>query len=250
MDTTTPAETEWSCKFCQHVSSSKSNLLKHLRRINPCINTENPNTISDYIEELTKKEYNEKTYDCKFCGTKFNAYQNRHRHYKTCKYAPKEDDVSISSSTDSGEQSTITIEDLQLQISEQKDLIYILEQRILELERIVGSSQDVNTSQQPQEASTSANQPKKKNKISSALRIACWNRYIGDHIAKANCLCCRSTIISMSQFQCGHVKSHADGGEATLSNLRPICANCNGSMGRMNMRDFARAQFGVELDKE
>jgi transcription elongation factor Elf1 len=85
----------WTCRRCGHESSSKCNLLKHLRRKTPCIDTNNVITIEAYIQELLKREYNEKTYDCQFCGTKFNAYQNRHRHYKTCKEAKKQNKENI-----------------------------------------------------------------------------------------------------------------------------------------------------------
>jgi hypothetical protein len=94
MDETTEIhnDAEWRCKRCNHMSSSKCNLLKHLRRKAPCNTTHDSISIIEYINDLIKKEYNEKTYDCNFCGAKFNAYQNRHRHYKTCKKAKKQDE--------------------------------------------------------------------------------------------------------------------------------------------------------------
>jgi hypothetical protein len=87
--------TLWICKRCQHESSSKCNLLKHLRKKTPCIDIKNVIRIEDYIQDLLKKEYNEKTYDCQFCSAKFNAYQNRHRHYKTCKEVKKQNKDNI-----------------------------------------------------------------------------------------------------------------------------------------------------------
>lgn len=78
------------CKRCGQESSTKSNLLKHLRRKNPCVpdNTnEKTITIEDYIDELLHREYNDKTYDCEFCGTKFNSRSNKSRHKKTCEKA-------------------------------------------------------------------------------------------------------------------------------------------------------------------
>ena len=85
----------WICKRCEHESSSKCNLLKHLRRKTPCVDSKNVITIEAYIQELLRREYNDKTYDCQFCSTKFNAYQNRHRHYKTCKEAKKQNKDNI-----------------------------------------------------------------------------------------------------------------------------------------------------------
>jgi uncharacterized CHY-type Zn-finger protein len=86
---TTTSNTEWTCKRCQHQSTTKYNLIKHLRRKTPCTDANNVISIEAYIAELTTKVYNTKTYDCKFCGTKFNNYQNRHKHYKSCKEAKK-----------------------------------------------------------------------------------------------------------------------------------------------------------------
>ena len=76
---------QWKCRRCSHISSSKSNMLKHLRNKTPCKVTGEAIEVADYIAELLKKEYNDKTYDCPNCNAKFNAYQNRHRHLKTCK---------------------------------------------------------------------------------------------------------------------------------------------------------------------
>lgn len=88
--------TEWKCKRCTHTASSKSNLLKHLRRKTPCTTTTRDTiSIVDYIAELLKKEYNDKTYDCPYCNAKFNAYQNRHRHVKSCKDAKPDDKNTI-----------------------------------------------------------------------------------------------------------------------------------------------------------
>lgn len=45
-------------------------------------------------------------------------------------------------------------------------------------------------------------------------------------------------------FNCGHIIAEANGGEVTVSktvsNLKPICQNCNSSMGTKNMDDFMK----------
>lgn len=95
---------DWICKRCQHVSTTKSNLMKHLQRRTPCQDVNNVISIEAYITELTKKEYNDKTYDCKFCGKKFNNYQNRHRHYKSCKKATQDNQYQVEKNISSEEQ--------------------------------------------------------------------------------------------------------------------------------------------------
>jgi hypothetical protein len=39
-------------------------------------------------------------------------------------------------------------------------------------------------------------------------------------------------------FQCGHIISEFNGGEATIQNLIPLCQLCNSSMGKSNMDTF------------
>ena len=79
---------------------------------------------------------------------------------------------------------------------------------------------------------------KPKKKISATLKRLVWNTNIGEEIGKTKCLCCKSTDISQMSFHCGHVVAEANGGELIVSNLKPICQNCNSSMGTKNMNDF------------
>lgn len=98
------------CRRCSYTSTTKSNLIKHLRRKQPCDVTNEDICVTDYIAELLHKEYNEKTWDCKYCDCKFNSYQNRWRHEKTCKERH---------------------EARQSELSELKDRIIKLEQQVL-----------------------------------------------------------------------------------------------------------------------
>ena len=78
----------------------------------------------------------------------------------------------------------------------------------------------------------------KKKSIPKILKDLTWQKWIGDDIAKAKCLCCGINEIKMNSFHCGHVISEADGGLTTVDNLRPICATCNLSMRTQNMDKF------------
>jgi hypothetical protein len=73
------------CKRCGYETSNKSNLLKHLRRVNPCEAMDEDIERSECIRQLLAKEYKEETYDCATCEKKFNTYQSRWRHSKVCK---------------------------------------------------------------------------------------------------------------------------------------------------------------------
>jgi 5-methylcytosine-specific restriction endonuclease McrA len=84
-------------------------------------------------------------------------------------------------------------------------------------------------------------------KISQAIRIVCWNTYIGEEIGKTSCLCCKTNYITQHNFHCGHVVAEANGGKVHVENLRPICAVCNNSMGTMDMQEFALENFNVHI---
>jgi hypothetical protein len=81
----------------------------------------------------------------------------------------------------------------------------------------------------------------KKQNISSTVKRLVWNTTFGEEIGKSKCVCCKSTYITQLSFHCGHVISESKGGETIVSNLRPICQNCNSSMGNKNMDEFMKS---------
>ena len=85
---------------------------------------------------------------------------------------------------------------------------------------------------------------KKKQSIPKHIKKLVWNTYIGNDIIKHRCLCCKKITIENTFFDCGHVLSEKDGGTLELSNLRPICSECNRSMGSMNMIEYVK-KFGL-----
>lgn len=86
----------------------------------------------------------------------------------------------------------------------------------------------------------------KKANIPKSVRTHVWNHYVGPHINEHRCLCCKRGMIKITEFEVGHVQSEADGGTMEITNLRPICAVCNHSMGRMNMVDYIK-KYGYYL---
>ena len=94
------------------------------------------------------------------------------------------------------------------------------------------------------EASSEVSEAKKKKKkkaIPATIKRLVWNTNIGEMIGKSKCLCCKSTDITQMSFNCGHIVAEANGGDTIVSNLRPICQNCNSSMGTKNMDDFMKS---------
>lgn len=78
----------------------------------------------------------------------------------------------------------------------------------------------------------------KKKTIPKKIKMMVWEKYIGNKIGTAKCMCCKTTDILQGEFHCGHMISQANGGETSIDNLRPICAQCNLSMARQNMNEY------------
>lgn len=81
-----------------------------------------------------------------------------------------------------------------------------------------------------------------KTKIPKALREQVWISFCGDKWFKSKCAVswCQNTITPFT-FQCGHNIPESKGGKTDISNLRPICASCNMSMGdEYSIDEFSR----------
>ena len=86
----------------------------------------------------------------------------------------------------------------------------------------------------------STNKKPRKKSIPPSLKLKVWNKYIGEEIGKAKCLCCKVTDIYQASFSCGHIIAENNGGELSIHNLKPICVSCNSSMGTKNMNDYIK----------
>lgn len=80
--------------------------------------------------------------------------------------------------------------------------------------------------------------PFKKQKISNIFKRQCWNHWVGEHVGKIICPCCKLTEISQLNFSCGHIISESKGGKLIVENVRPICSNCNSSVYVDNLTDY------------
>jgi hypothetical protein len=230
---------QWICKRCLHITSTKSNLLSHLRNKKPCPVEENEGGIDiqvqSYIDELlTPKQ--PKNYACPHCDSRFSYNQSMNKHIRGCKNNPANNISSTQEDTNIiNDNSTKSDKDelssLQETIKEQRELIQFLRKEIEILK-----SNNINitfniTTEVP------VKQYKKKN-ISHAVKIKCWNTHVGELVPKVKCLCCNNVDITQHNFHCGHVIAECNGGSYEMNNLLPICNVCNSSMGSMNMNDF------------
>ena len=90
----------------------------------------------------------------------------------------------------------------------------------------------------------------KKRNIPKRVKDLSWEKWVGKDVATHACLCCEKAEIRMNSFHCGHVVAEVHGGLTEPDNLRPICADCNLSMGRENFNDFkARCGFNKPIVK-
>ena len=84
--------------------------------------------------------------------------------------------------------------------------------------------------------------PRKKT-IPKTVKDKVWNTWIGVTVGQIKCPMCSDSLISQSNFHCGHVVAESRGGSNTCENLRPICATCNLSMSNNNLFEYAKRCF-------
>lgn len=236
----------WICKRCHHDTTTKGNLLSHLRKKLPCPNTHDKITIEDYVLELTTKIYNGKVYICPDCESKFTTRQAKYKHKFVCK-ASKTDKENIEDIQDIQKQIdtvelnnhlTVTNKNINLHhiIKEQRQLIDFLTKENEQLK----SSQTITIILNIGNHQQQSNKKYKKKNIPHTVKINCWNTHVGELVPKTKCLCCKNVEITQHNFHCGHVIAECNGGTYQMDNLLPICNVCNSSMGSVNMNEFKK----------
>ena len=127
-------------------------------------------------------------------------------------------------------------------IKYQQDVIIEKEQQLKEEELLkeqqLKKQQLLNEQLLKEEQLKEEDKIKKKKVIPKNVKINIWNTYIDSNIQRHKCLCCKKSIISITEFHVGHVISEHNGGTLEINNLRPICSSCNYSMGTNNMVDY------------
>ena len=89
---------------------------------------------------------------------------------------------------------------------------------------------------------TKPRKPRKAN-IRKSVKSSVWDEFVGKDKRRALCICCCDREIEMNTCVYGHIVSEKDGGEANNTNLLPICAQCNGSMGTQNMGEYVQQYY-------
>ena len=73
--------------------------------------------------------------------------------------------------------------------------------------------------------------PVKKEQIPKRIREFVWNTYNGENYSSKCYVSWCSNHINVFNYQVGHDIPESKGGTMEISNLKPICGNCNLSMG-------------------
>ena len=268
---------EHKCARCGEVFNRKDTLITHLKRKNECKPTVSNVTRTSLIDELTKKQYNDKTYDCEFCKKKFNQPSSKSRHKDICKKNPTnikteetiqeevENQEEINSIMNTEENDFDAIKQLLAKLTTEvfsiKQMLkqgltrkikgeieeYLHVSPIIDTE--ITENEDVSvTILEPLQVSTkTTNKKKKKQKIPHNLRKATWNTYIGIDVGRSKCKCCNLFDVTQHDFHCGHIIAESNGGHLHLENLRPICDKCNYDMGSQDMKVFAKKFYSVDV---
>ena len=77
-----------------------------------------------------------------------------------------------------------------------------------------------------------------REKIKKNTRRQVWNKYFTGSLI-GNCFTCCNEI-DYDSFECGHVKALFYGGLTNVSNMEPICGQCNREMGVKNLYEFKK----------
>jgi len=112
---------------------------------------------------------------------------------------------------------------------------------ISELQDIIYNEEVIKVANKSATCEKEDSKKKKKKPIAATIKRLVWNTNIGEDIGKSKCMCCNSTDITQMSFNCGHIVAEANGGDTIVSNLKPICQNCNSSMGTKNMGEFMKS---------
>ena len=90
----------------------------------------------------------------------------------------------------------------------------------------------------------------KKKKIPKALKQQVWLKTYGKCFEKSCYISWCKNPINCFTFDCGHNIPESKGGKTEISNLKPICRNCNLGMGNQYTIDEWNDQFkGTKKNK-
>ena len=234
------------CECCEYTTNLSANLKKHLA-------TKKHIFLFQKFKSLTDDHPKPKpSYPCKYCQSSFSHRMLLSNHIeKICEKKEEEDIGKLL------EQNRLHLSEHHNKLlihaktlDEHHNKLLINDKTLDELEVLIDIkiatesrvNEEVNAFQNPITNIVKCPTKKyKKRAIPSAVKKVVWNTTIGEEIGKSKCYCCKSTDITQMSFHCGHIKPEAKGGKMIVSNLKPICQNCNSSMGTKDMDEFMKS---------
>ena len=79
---------------------------------------------------------------------------------------------------------------------------------------------------------------KPRKSIPAPVRNNVWNREYGDSCNGKCPITACNKMLTKTDWECGHIISHYNGGKIKVENLRPICGQCNNDMSSMNWDEY------------
>jgi hypothetical protein len=245
---------KFKCPRCGTGTNLKTNLISHLKNKTPCEPKISNISIADALNFFKKKETKLKQLECLHCH-KMITKRNMKRHIEIS-HSNIENNTQQTETNDSESfrdnktkpcnithKSPVISHDV---IALAKE-IHRLSCENEELKKTIQDTEDKHVKIILNITDSETTKLKKKRKISKAVKAACWNKCVGREKGTSICPCCNTHTISTFDFHCGHIIAHCYGGKTTLENLRPICSTCNLSMSAINMRDFAKEFFNIDI---
>jgi 5-methylcytosine-specific restriction endonuclease McrA len=203
-----------------------------LKSKKPCETKYSTISREDVLESF-QRERKLPTTECEFCK-KVICMKSVKKHLLTCNDKPSQPKAKVADSSSVAQIDNTIVDGTQHPSLNIEERVKYLEQQLEELlKKVVVNDKDSKPN---------------KNKLNKQMRARCWTKYVGEDLARTRCICCQEQMITTFSFECGHVEAHACGGSNDLSNLRPICRDCNNGMGTQNMKKYAKEMFGVDIE--
>jgi len=213
----------YECKLCNFMTHRKTNLERH-KLTKKHLKNELIDEPENKIETVNIKPV--KILKCQHCDIIFKHRQNLHRHInKRCKHNPNLIKNTHCLKKDHNEM----IEQNNELMKQNNELMKQNNELMKQNKKLMKQIKSLETKKTKQ---------KPKTHIHKSLKNKVWEETYGTECGKHECYIGCGKMISQGDFECGHIMAESKGGPTNRSNLKPICSQCNKSMGTMNLEEY------------
>jgi len=258
----------YKCKICHYETKNNSDYHKHCRTIK---HVKKVTDVKNNKAKSSDKILNHPKHHCNLCDKEFSQKSNLDRHNKRF-HVKQNDDIEheklnkiiddrideklkhISNNAPQHMKCTYCNMKCSKPSNKTRHENKCSQKKIQELEATIERYDDYIDQLKKDNVNKNKIRNRNGHRISAPLRTKIWNTYIGDHVGKSKCPCCKEINITQLNFDCGHIKSIKDDGETNVSNIIPICGICNKSMGDQHLmtfiedNDFGDLPFEINCD--